>query len=43
MTGRANCASNELTTPKLGARIPGTLLDAIDDGVDVGALLLPEF
>lgn len=44
MTGRANCASNELTTPSDGARIEVTDRDTMaDGGVGVGALLLPEF
>lgn len=44
MTGRANCASSELTTPRLGARSDVTERETIvgkDDGV--GVLLLPEF
>lgn len=35
MTGRASCASSELTTPRLGARMLGTLrldMDTLDDG-----------
>lgn len=39
MTGRANCASNELTKPKLGAL---TLITFRPGSTDVGVLTEPE-
>lgn len=43
ITGRANCASNELTTPKLGARTVVTGRVIVLEGVGDGVLLFPEF
>lgn len=45
MTGRANCASNELTTPRLGARTDEvTARDTLVGNCDCdGELFVPEF